>query len=183
MLKQGAEVLDRFEKLPCPTIAVVHGMALGAGFEIALACDYRIAVDGAKFGFPEVNLGLHPGLGGTYRLPALGAKAVWTFHTQVTGGLGTFEFSGQNLNNEPTENIATYGVGASDLDGDGAPEDAPHTSSIYALRDSEIVGFSREGWHKLVKSEPELLEQMIRIILRRVGREREPEDALHTRDL
>lgn len=71
MLRKGAEVLDRFEKLPCPTIAVVHGMALGAGFEIALACDYRIAVDGATFGFPEVNLGLHPGLGGTYRLPAL----------------------------------------------------------------------------------------------------------------
>ena len=71
LLKQGHEVLDRFEKLPCPTIAVVHGMALGAGFEIALACDYRIAVNGAKFGFPEVNLGLHPGLGGTYRLPAL----------------------------------------------------------------------------------------------------------------
>ena len=71
MPRKGAEVLDRFEKLPCPTIAVVHGTALGAGFEIALACDYRIAVDGATFGFPEVNLGLHPGLGGTYRLPAL----------------------------------------------------------------------------------------------------------------
>lgn len=71
LLKQGHDVLDSLEALSCPTIAVVHGMALGAGFELALACDYRIAVEGARFGFPEVNLGLHPGLGGTYRLPAL----------------------------------------------------------------------------------------------------------------
>ena len=71
LLRQGHDVLDRLEALPCPTIAVIHGAALGAGFEIALACDYRLAVDGAHFGFPEVNLGLHPGLGGTFRLPAL----------------------------------------------------------------------------------------------------------------
>jgi 3-hydroxyacyl-CoA dehydrogenase / enoyl-CoA hydratase / 3-hydroxybutyryl-CoA epimerase len=71
LLSQGHAVLDSLEALSCPTIAVVHGMALGAGFEIALACDYRIAVEGARFGFPEVNLGLHPGLGGTFRLPAL----------------------------------------------------------------------------------------------------------------
>lgn len=71
LLKEGHAVLDRLEALSCPTIAIVHGMALGAGFEIALACDFRIAVDAAKFGFPEVNLGLHPGLGGTVRLPAL----------------------------------------------------------------------------------------------------------------
>ncbi len=45
--------------------------ALGGGFELALACDHRIAVDGASFGFPEVRLGLHPGLGGSYRLTAL----------------------------------------------------------------------------------------------------------------
>ncbi|MBT55273.1 MAG: fatty-acid oxidation protein subunit alpha [Mameliella sp.] len=70
LLKQGHDVLDRIEALTCPTICVVHGAALGAGFEIALACDYRIAVDGASFGFPEVLLGLHPGLGGTFRLPA-----------------------------------------------------------------------------------------------------------------
>lgn len=71
LLRQGHSVLDRLAALPCPTIAVVHGAALGAGFEIALACDWRIAVEGASFGFPEVNLGLHPGLGGSFRLPAL----------------------------------------------------------------------------------------------------------------
>ncbi len=71
MLRRGHDVLDRIAALPCPTIAVVHGQALGAGFELALACDHRIAIDGAAFGFPEVRLGLHPGLGGTFRLPAL----------------------------------------------------------------------------------------------------------------
>lgn len=71
LLKQGHGVLDRIEALPCPTICVVHGAALGAGFELALACNYRIAVEGASFAFPEVQLGLHPGLGGTVRLPAL----------------------------------------------------------------------------------------------------------------
>lgn len=71
LLKQGHNVLDRLEKLNCPTICVIHGAALGAGFELALACDFRIAVNGASFAFPEVQLGLHPGLGGTFRLPAL----------------------------------------------------------------------------------------------------------------
>ncbi|MFN3661408.1 3-hydroxyacyl-CoA dehydrogenase NAD-binding domain-containing protein [Yoonia sp.] len=71
LLRQGHHVLDRLAALDCPTICVVHGAALGAGFEIALACDWRIAVDGASFGFPEVQLGLHPGLGGTFRLPTL----------------------------------------------------------------------------------------------------------------
>ncbi|WP_297771276.1 3-hydroxyacyl-CoA dehydrogenase NAD-binding domain-containing protein [uncultured Roseovarius sp.] len=68
MLTRGQAVLDRLEGLECPTVCVVHGQALGGGFEIALACDRVIAVDGASFGFPEVNLGLHPGLGGTFRL-------------------------------------------------------------------------------------------------------------------
>ncbi|RKT32795.1 3-hydroxyacyl-CoA dehydrogenase/enoyl-CoA hydratase/3-hydroxybutyryl-CoA epimerase [Roseovarius halotolerans] len=71
LLKQGHDVLDRLAALDCPTICVTHGAALGAGFELALACDWRIAVEGASFGFPEVKLGLHPGLGGSFRLPAL----------------------------------------------------------------------------------------------------------------
>ena len=70
-LREGHAVLDRLGALRCPTIAVVHGFALGGGFEIALACDHRIAVEGASFGFPEVRLGLHPGLGGTFRLTGL----------------------------------------------------------------------------------------------------------------
>lgn len=71
MLEQAHAVLDRIEALNCPTICVVHGAALGAGFELALACDIRIATPGASFGFPEVLLGLHPGLGGSFRLPEL----------------------------------------------------------------------------------------------------------------
>src|SRR5258706_10270873 len=64
-LTKGNEIVDRLDRLGVPTVAVVHGYCLGGGLELALACDYRIAVDDARFGFPEVLLGLHPGLGGT----------------------------------------------------------------------------------------------------------------------
>ncbi len=64
-------ITDRLAALKFPTIAVVHGYCLGGGFEVALACDYRLAIDGATFGFPEILLGLHPGLGGTVRLTQL----------------------------------------------------------------------------------------------------------------
>lgn len=64
-------IADRLEGQAYPTIAVVHGYALGGGLEVALACKIRIAIEGAKFGFPEVQLGLHPGLGGTARFTRL----------------------------------------------------------------------------------------------------------------
>jgi 3-hydroxyacyl-CoA dehydrogenase / enoyl-CoA hydratase / 3-hydroxybutyryl-CoA epimerase len=70
-LVQAHAVVDRLDRLAAPTVAVVHGYCLGGGLEIALACDYRIAVEDASLGFPEVLLGLHPGLGGTVRLPRL----------------------------------------------------------------------------------------------------------------
>jgi 3-hydroxyacyl-CoA dehydrogenase/enoyl-CoA hydratase/3-hydroxybutyryl-CoA epimerase len=65
------EVIDRLEALKVPCVAVIHGFCLGGGLEVALACDTRIAIDGARFGFPEVMLGLHPGLGGTARFTHL----------------------------------------------------------------------------------------------------------------
>ena len=64
-------VIDRLEALRIPTVAVIHGFCLGGGLEVALACQMRIAIDGARFGFPEVLLGLHPGLGGTARFTQL----------------------------------------------------------------------------------------------------------------
>ncbi|WP_274424236.1 3-hydroxyacyl-CoA dehydrogenase NAD-binding domain-containing protein [Chelativorans sp. YIM 93263] len=70
-MRRAHEIIDRLDDLSIPTIAVIHGHCLGGGLELALACDYRIAIAGSSFGFPEVLLGLHPGLGGTYRLTSL----------------------------------------------------------------------------------------------------------------
>ncbi|WP_163271389.1 3-hydroxyacyl-CoA dehydrogenase NAD-binding domain-containing protein [Chelativorans alearense] len=70
-MRRAHEIIDRLAGLPMPTVVVVHGHCLGGGLELALACKHRIAVSGASFGFPEILLGLHPGLGGTFRLPAL----------------------------------------------------------------------------------------------------------------
>lgn len=67
MLTEGNRILDRLDALPFTTVAVVHGFCLGGGLELILACDRRIAIDGSRYGFPEVLLGLHPGLGGTWR--------------------------------------------------------------------------------------------------------------------
>ena len=69
------EVFNMIDDLPKPTIALLNGITLGAGCELALACDIRIAEDHAKLGLPEVKLGLFPGAGGTQRLPRLVGEA------------------------------------------------------------------------------------------------------------
>ena len=67
--KRRQEVYNRIAELPIPTIAAINGFALGAGLELALSCSIRIASAKAKFGSPEVNLGIIPGDGATQRLP------------------------------------------------------------------------------------------------------------------
>ena len=67
--RRGSSVFRRIEKLEIPTIAAVNGFALGGGCELALACDIILASEKAKFGQPEVGLGITPGFSGTQRLP------------------------------------------------------------------------------------------------------------------
>jgi len=67
----GSAVFRRLERCPKPVLAAVNGFALGGGCELAMACHLRIAADNAKFGQPEVKLGITPGYGGTVRLPRL----------------------------------------------------------------------------------------------------------------
>lgn len=66
-----SETFNKIQDLKIPTIAAIDGYALGGGLELALTCDFRLATTTSKLGFPEINLGIMPGAGGTVRLPRL----------------------------------------------------------------------------------------------------------------
>jgi enoyl-CoA hydratase len=74
LAQKGQAIFARIEQSPKPIVACVNGFALGGGCELAMSCHFRIASDNAKFGQPEVNLGLIPGYGGTQRLVQLIGK-------------------------------------------------------------------------------------------------------------
>ena len=79
----GQKVFSYIENMPQPVIAMVQGFALGGGCELAMACDIRIASESARFGQPEVGLGITPGFGGSQRLPRLvgRGRASWLLYT------------------------------------------------------------------------------------------------------
>jgi enoyl-CoA hydratase len=74
--RRGQQIFDTIEQLGKPVIAAVNGFALGGGCELVMACTLRIAADTARFGQPEINLGLIPGYGGSQRLPRLVGRGV-----------------------------------------------------------------------------------------------------------
>lgn len=97
-------LIDRLDRCEKPVIAAMHGTALGGGLEIALACSYRIALEGARFGLPEVKLGLLPGSGGIVRLPRLiGVENALTMISEG-GQIGTQEALQKGLVDEIVAN-------------------------------------------------------------------------------
>lgn len=98
-----------------------------------------------------------------------------TIYFVLAGSLGAFrpassglsEFIGHIRAGEPVGEMALF-LGSEDADGDGEADNAPHSNSVYALRDSEVLEISRKGFDRLIKAEPEILEAMIRLILTRL---------------
>ncbi len=84
----GQNTFRSLEKMEIPVIATINGFALGGGLELAMSCDFRIASTKAKFGQPEVNLGLIPGYAGTQRLPRLVGLADALFLLMTAGMIG-----------------------------------------------------------------------------------------------
>lgn len=101
--RRGQALFSRIERLTKPVVAAVNGFALGGGCELALACHVRIASTAARFGQPEVKLGILPGFGGTQRLPRLVGRGVATQLILAGGPIDAIEALRIGLANEVVE--------------------------------------------------------------------------------
>jgi len=144
-------IVDRLEALPMPTIAVIHGFCLGGGLELALACRYRIAVSNAFLGFPEVQLGLHPGLGGTSRLTRL---------------INPLEAMTMILTGRRKFARAAAAAGLVDL----VTEERHVASAAHAIASGKVHSQARRGRAALVNLAP--VRQVAAAVMRRTTRRR-----------
>lgn len=91
LAEQGQRLFSEIERCGKPVIACLNGLALGGGLELALACTFRVAAEGAKFGLPEAKLGLVPGFGGFYRLARLVGRSAALRMVLTAESIGTAE--------------------------------------------------------------------------------------------
>jgi enoyl-CoA hydratase len=128
---------DRFAALRTPTIAAVSGYALGGGCELAMMCDFIIAAESAKFGQPEINLGVIPGLGGTQRLTrAVGkARAMELVLTGRTMGASEALTAGLVARVVPTEDLLAQTLETAALIA------SKSLAALYAAKESVNVAF------------------------------------------
>lgn len=107
---RGQKIFDKLAALPIPSVALIHGFALGGGLELALACQIRILTEAAVLGLPELKLGLIPGYGGTQRFARLAGQGKALYYTltsenlkgeaAVKAGLGDFLVADQQAGME-----------------------------------------------------------------------------------
>ena len=135
----GHEVLDKLESSPKTTIALTTGLALGGGLELALACDYRIGTRRSQFRFPETNIGIYPGLGGTQRTVRIcGVEAArWAvlagnfMDSKTASALGILTHLVEPVDvNDTMERVASEGKPANKYP--GTPKNADHPVAAFA---------------------------------------------------
>lgn len=142
---ESNQVFNAFEDLPFPTVTAINGIALGGGFEMCLASDYRIMSEKAKVGLPEVKLGLYPGFGGTVRLP------------RVIGADNAIEWICMGAENKAPKALKFGAV-------DAVVAPAALQEQAIAMVKSAIAGeldWKAKREEKLVKLNLEAMEQMM----------------------
>lgn len=140
-------VFNKIERSPKPVIAAVNGFALGGGCELAMSCHFRIASDNAKFGQPEVNLGLIPGYGGTQRLTQLVGKGRALELMMTANMIDASEAYRIGLVNHVTTPDALHGKAKEMLGtilGKGPVAISRVIASVNAMFDTEADGFEEE---------------------------------------